>query len=219
MNYGKRFSASEGVLALSIICALYGSQIEVTASPRVIRDGIRQIQNQQPLLAPEERDWLSTKALNHLRRNPSTKNDRLRVLSVKRFSANGGTVKTPIASIVIFNYSRGSATRLTMDSSNGVVLRQERLRGRPQSSEEERREARLLIWANPQHAQMLRAGAIIEGGFVVDGPGRESWRHRFLLFQLLSSDRQSLQRVVIVNLTTRRIAQTRPGISSHVSRR
>ena len=96
-----------------------------------------------------------------------------------------------------------------MDWSNGAVLRQELLRGRPQPSEEERQEARQIIRADPEHARMLEAGSVIEGGFIVDAPRLESTRDRFLQFQILTSDRLGLQRVVIVNLTSRRIAESR----------
>jgi hypothetical protein len=96
-----------------------------------------------------------------------------------------------------------------MNSSNGAVLREERLRGRPQPSEEELQEARQVIRADPVHARMLQAGGVIEGGFVVDAPKLQSRRDRFLQFQILTSDRQRLQRLVIVNLTTHRIAEAR----------
>jgi hypothetical protein len=56
---------------------------------------------------------------------------------------------------------------------------------------------------------MLEAGGVLEGGFVVDAPMRQSMRDRFIQFQILTSNRLGLQRVVIVNLTNRRIAESR----------
>lgn len=120
-----------------------------------------------------------------------------------------GAAETSTASVVVFNYTLGNTTRLIMNSSNGSILREDRLRGRPQPSEEELQEARQVIRADPAHARMLQAGAIIEGGFVVSPPRRQSRRNRFLQFQILTFDRQRLQRLVIVNLTTRRIAESR----------
>jgi hypothetical protein len=168
-----------------------------------------QIGNPQESLTPDERTRLSEQALTHLRRSPSARNQRLRILSVKRVPPEKGAIETSIASVVVFNYSQGNATRLIMDSSNGAVLREERLRGRPQASEEERQEARQVIRADPEHARMLEAGGVLEGGFVVDAPRRQSMRDRFIQFQILTSNRLGLQRVVIVNLTNRRIAESR----------
>jgi hypothetical protein len=167
------------------------------------------IGNQQESLTPDERTRLGAQALTHLRRSLSAKNQRLRILSIRRVPLEKGTVDSSIASVVVFNYSQGKATRLIMDSSNGAVIREERLRGRPQASEEERQEARQVIRADLEHARMLEAGGVLEGGFVVDAPRRQSMRDRFIQFQILTSNRQGLQRLVIVNLTTRRIAESR----------
>lgn len=168
----------------------------------------RQIGNQQETLSSAEQARLSRQALMHLQRSLAAKHTRLRVLSIKSVPLEKGT---SIASVVVFNYSQGIATRLIMDSSNGDVLREERLSGRPQASEEELQEARQVIRTDPEHARILQGGGVIEGGFVVDGPKRQSSHNRFIQFQILTSNRQSLRRVVIVNLTTRRIAESRPG--------
>jgi|SRR6185437_6523386 len=165
--------------------------------------------NVQESSTPDERSRLSEKAVAYLRTSRAMKNQRLRVLSIKRLSPEKETDQRSLASVVVFNYSQGKATRLIMDWSNGAVLRQELLRGRPQPSEEERQEARQIIRADPEHARMLEAGSVIEGGFIVDAPRLESTRDRFLQFQILTSDRLGLQRVVIVNLTSRRIAESR----------
>lgn len=212
MNGRKLVSVTTSGLALAIIVSLQTLVMARTCATRIdIGTTLWQgpIGNQQASLTPDERAWLSEQALTHLRRSPAAKNQRLRILSIKRVPSEKGTVETSIASVVVFNYSQGNAARLIMDSSNGVVLREERLRGRPQPSEEELQEARQLIRADPEHARMLQAGGVIEGGFVVDAPRRQSMRDRFIQFQILTSNRLGLQRLVIVNLTTRRIAESR----------
>jgi len=158
---------------------------------------------------PDERARLSEQALTYLRRFKEVRNSRLRVLGIKRLPPEKETVRRFLVSAVVFNYSQGNATRLIMNPSNGAVLREERLRGRPQASEEELQEARQIIRTDWEHARMLQSGGILEGGFVVDAPAKHSGRDRFVQFQILTADRQGLQRVVIVNLTTGRVAESR----------
>lgn len=179
-------------------------------SPRTGNDNNRlQSGPPQELLSADERAQLSERALKHLQRSPSTKHERLRVLGIRRLPAEKSNREPASVSVLVFNYSKGSATRLIMDLSNGAVLREERLRGRPQPSEEELEEARLVIRSDADQARMLHTGSIIEGGFVVDAPKGQSIRDRCLLFQVLSSDRKRLERDVIVNLTTGRIVESR----------
>lgn len=165
--------------------------------------------NPRESLTPGERARLSEQALAHLRKSPAVKDQRLRVLGIKRLPPEKEAAQRSLAGVVVFNYSQGNATRLIMDTSNGVVLREERLRRRPQASEEEREEARQIIRSDPKHARLLEADGVIEGGFVVDAPGGQSTRDRFIQFQILTSDRRGLQRVVIINLTTGRVAESR----------
>jgi len=180
-----------GTLAARMVYATADSQIE-------------------ELWTPDGRARLSKQALAYLRSLRKTRNSRLRVLGIKRLPLEKETTQRFLVSAVVFNYSQGNATRLIIDPSNGAVLREERLRGRPQASEEERQEACQIIRTNLEYARMLEGGGVLEGGFVVDAPSKQSMRDRFIQFQILTADRQGLQRLVIVNLTTGRIAESRP---------
>lgn len=175
--------------------------------------GHSQSGNPQAPLTAAERTRLSERALAYLQRSGLkvriSRNQRLRILSVKRLPAEKSAATGLVASVVAFNYSEGRATRLIMDSSTGAVLREERLRGRPQPSEEELQEAGQIVRREPELARILEAGGILEGGFTVDDPKRRSTRDRFIQFQILTSDRQGLQRFVTVNLTTGRLAESR----------
>jgi hypothetical protein len=158
---------------------------------------------------PAVRARLVEQSLAHLRASLPVKGQRLRVLSIKRLPPEKKSDRQATVSVLIFNYSQGHTTRLRMDLATGAVLREERLNGRPQPSEEELQEAREVIRADPEHARLLEAGGVLEGGFVVDDPGNQSTRDRFIQFHLLTHDRLHLQRFVTVNITAGRIAESR----------
>ena len=142
-----------------------------------------------------------------------SKNQRVKVLTVALAttdkSATGLLAERRIAQVVIFNYSVGKATRLLVDSSNGEILREEAVRGRPQSSEEEIQEAIRIVRQDREVARLLQEKGVIEGGFVTDGPPGTKPEHRFLQLQVLSSDRLSLLRVIVVDLTDAKIVLSR----------
>ena len=114
-----------------------------------------------------------------------------------------------VARVVVFDYDENKATGLLVDASNAEVLAQEPIRGRPQRSAEEKQDAIKIVQEDPKLAQLLQANAIIEGGFIVDGPRSAPSKHRFLQLQLLTPDRTQLQRTVVVDLTAGTIASTR----------
>jgi hypothetical protein len=212
MHSRKLISVTISSLVLAMLVSLATCVIAGTQSASIgigIPGRQSQAGNIQEVFTPDERARLSDKALAHLKGSLRVKEQRLRVLGVKRLPSEKGADQKSIASVVVFNYSQGTATRLILDSSDGTVLREERLRGRPQASEEELEEARQIIRADPEHARLLEAGGVLEGGFVVDDPARRSTSGRFIQFQILTSDRQGLQRFVTVNLTTGRIAESR----------
>lgn len=195
-------------LALAIVTANEAGTHAIGMDPGTTRWQSRP-ENSQGSITPEEQARLSKQALAQLRKSPVVRDQRLRVLSIKSLPGEKDEFQKSLASVVVFNYSTGNATRLVMYQSTGLVLRQERLRGRPQPSEEELQEARRIIRADPEQARLLAAGGVLEGGFVVDAPSGQSLRHRFIQFQILTSDRLGLQRLVVVNLTTGGIAESK----------
>jgi hypothetical protein len=93
-----------------------------------------------------------------------------------------------------------------MDATRGELLANERLPGRPQSSREEFTEAVEIIRRDPEVARLLDEGAVPDGGFIVDDPAGS--RRRMIQLKLLSTDRRTLLRSIIVDLTQRVIASS-----------
>lgn len=114
-----------------------------------------------------------------------------------------------VAEVVVFNYERGRASRLFVDASTGEVLAEEEIRGRPQSSPEEIKDAVDIISRDSRLSELLRENTVVEGGFIVDGPRNLPRHHRFIQIQLVSPDRLRLRRVVVVDLTTSQIASSK----------
>jgi hypothetical protein len=115
-------------------------------------------------------------------------------------------VRRRIARVIVFDYDENKATGLLVDASTAEVLKKEPIRGRPQRSAEEKQDAIKIVQQDPKLAQSLQANAVIEGGFIVDGPQGAPSKHRFLQLQLLTPDRTQLRRRVIVDLTAGTIA-------------
>ncbi len=159
----------------------------------------------------QERTQIANKLLANPQLAPRMKNHRIRVLSVVSTTGekatNGQRPGKRLASVLLFNYSTNKATRFLVDPTNGAVLSQEELRGRIRASEEELQEAMRIIQANREHASLLQAGGILEGGFIVDGP-KGAPDNRYIQMQLLTADRRSIQRVVVIDLTKGTIASS-----------
>jgi hypothetical protein len=135
-------------------------------------------------------------------------NQRVRVLRV-RFDESKDAPERRLAIATVMNYSRGGATRATLDLTSGEVS-EAALRGRPQASPEELAEAASIVGSDPAHVRLLGGGQRLGGGFIVDPPpGVESHdgsAHRFLQLHVLSADRRRIEHVVTVDLTSGAIA-------------
>ena len=162
----------------------------------------------------EEKAQLISRLLANPRLAESVKNQRTAVLSVALASNDKvATVQSRdrrIAQVVLFNYTKGTATRLLVDSTTAEILSEEPVRGRPQPSEEEIQEADAIIRQDRSLLGLLENKAVLEGGFAVDGPPGTPRNHRFIQRLLLTSDRLRLQRVVVVDLTSRTIVSSQP---------
>lgn len=111
--------------------------------------------------------------------------------------------------VIRFDHASGSASRVVMDPASGTILEQHVYAGRPQSSSWEFQDAVCILGSDPALGRLLAAGAIAEGGFIVDGPSGHPARHRYIQIRLLSPDRQNLLRVAVVDLTARGVASVR----------
>lgn len=116
-----------------------------------------------------------------------------------------GGPKQRVASVIVFDYTAGHAVHVTYDVTRGEVLKERELAGRPQSSEEERREGEEILKKDPELAPLFREGAQVEGGFVVDAPANNEARNRYLEFQVQAREREKILRLAIVDLTTRKV--------------
>jgi hypothetical protein len=108
-----------------------------------------------------------------------------------------------------FDHASGTASRVVVDEGSGKVLQEHIYAGRPQSSRYEFHDAVLIIRCDPALGRLIAEGAVLEGGFIVDGPAGHSASHRYIQIRLLSSDRQNLLRVALVDLTERVVASVR----------
>lgn len=103
--------------------------------------------------------------------------------------------------LIVFNYATGTASRIVLDGSSRKVLREQTLPGRPQSSRKEFREAIEIVRRDRKLGHFITSGAVPEGGFIVDGPAGHPSQDRYIQVRLLSPDRRSLLRLVLVDLT------------------
>jgi uncharacterized protein (TIGR02246 family) len=139
------------------------------------------------------------------------KDHRIRVLRAAEDASQDaekapGGPKRKLASVVVFDYTAGQAMHVTYDVARGEVLREKKLSGRPQSSEEERREAEGILKKDGELAALFREGAQVEGGFVVDAPANNEATNRYLQFQVQARDRERILRLAVVDLTARKVA-------------
>ena len=131
--------------------------------------------------------------------------------------------KASIATIVLFDHTASEARQIEIDASTGDVLADRTLPGRPQSSREEFNDAIEIIRGDDELARLLDQGAVADGGFIVDDddptrgrhgtPDQDSSfpRHRLIQLKLLSPDRFTLLRSIVVDLTEHVIASSGTG--------
>ena len=98
---------------------------------------------------------------------------------------------------------------MVVDRKSGKVLQQRKFAGRPQGSRQEFQEAVRIVRQDQQLSSFLASGAATEGGFIVDGPPGHPLQDRYIQVRLLTPDRLTLLRVVLVDLTTGVVASAR----------
>jgi len=103
--------------------------------------------------------------------------------------------------LFVFDYATGTASRIVLDGSRQKVLREQKLPGRPQSSRKEFQQALEIVRRDRKLGHFITEGAVPEGGFIVDGPPDYPSQDRYIQVRLLSPDRHSLLRLVLVDLT------------------
>jgi hypothetical protein len=124
-----------------------------------------------------------------------------------------------IATFVLFDHTAGEARRVEVDSSTGEVISDAPIEGHPQSSREEFNEAVEVIRRDVEIGRLLADGAVVDGGFIVEAPDGPAQRspdtdpsvadpdrgrpsaHRLIQLKVLSPDRFTLLRTIVVDLT------------------
>jgi hypothetical protein len=167
---------------------------------------------EQPNLRPfsaEQRRALAQKAAAAERVAATAKGQRLRALSVVPQQVEKDGQPAIVAVVTFVNYGTGSGLRVMLDPVTGLVQASEPIKGRPQSSAEEREEARQLLQKSPEIAELLKAQARIEGGFVVDAPAGQPAAGRYLEFHVVTADGQKFLAEAIVDLARSQVAGIR----------
>jgi hypothetical protein len=163
----------------------------------------------QPLPA-EERNRVAAAIRAHLKVAEGDK-DKIRLLHARRAAGGDKDAPKDLVEAVLFNYATGKALRLALEVPTGKVVREEELPGLPQPSPEEIKEAKGLVEKDPEHAKLVKAGGVLEGGFVTEPPKEVAPKgkvpHRIL--QLLSADRTKFERIIYVDLTDRKILSSK----------
>jgi hypothetical protein len=108
-----------------------------------------------------------------------------------------------------FNHAEGLAYQIVADQNSGKVLQKRKFSGRPQGSRQEFQEAVRIIRQDPQLSGLMAGAPATEGGFIVDGPSGHPIQDRYIQVRLLTPDRLTLLRVVLVDLTAGAVASAR----------
>ncbi len=157
----------------------------------------------QPLTR-EERSAILARVLERREVAAFAETTRVRALAVVPAEApdktEAATAGGRFAEVLLIARGQPGAMRLLVSVPEGNVLHTERLPGRPQSSADERVEARRLIQA--EHSV---SDAVLEGGFVVDPPAGAPTDGRYLEFHVLDAARSRILRQLTVDLVTQKV--------------
>ena len=154
-------------------------------------------------LAADDREAIIRRVLAHPDVTAQAPGHRLVVIRATPGTADRSGAANTIFTIVLFDHTALEARRVQFDAVSGRILRNERLPGRPQSSPAEVAEAIRIVRRDADLARQLDAGAVLDGGFIVDDPAGS--RRRMLQFRMMTADRRSPIRTITVDLTRREI--------------
>lgn len=134
--------------------------------------------------------------------NAKYKNQQVKLIKASK-QINEETKRETLEAIT-FNYTTGETERVNLDLTTGA-LSSEKLKGRAQSSQEERDEAVNLIKVHPTTGPLLTRRFALNGGFVVTPPAGVDPKQRVLQFKLTTADRGAIVYIVLVNLSTKQV--------------
>jgi hypothetical protein len=159
-------------------------------------------------LSAEDREAIIRRVLAHPDVTTQAPGHRLVGIRATAGTADGPAAASAIFTVVLFDHTALEARRVQIDAASGRILRNDRLPGRPQSSPAsspaEVEDAIGIVRRDDDLARQLDAGAVLDGGFIVDDPAGS--RRRMLQFKMMTADRRSSIRTITVDLTRREIA-------------
>ena len=110
-----------------------------------------------------------------------------------------------IFTVILFDHTALETRSVSIDIVTNVLIADQVVSGHPQRSPEELEEASAIIRQDEAIGRFLDQGAVLDGGFIVDDPGRP--RRRIIQFNLVSGDRRTLLRTITVDLTLQKVAR------------
>jgi hypothetical protein len=158
-----------------------------------------------------DRAHIKKEALAHV---AAPKGQTVRVMSVSSHAIREGketaeNLAKHTAHALVFNYTTGKATRLTIDPATGKVTNTEAVRGSIESSKEERDEGVKII---QNDAKVFKKGNGVTGGFLVPAPKGEPATkvpHRYLLYEVTAGANNARQATVIVDMSAKRVVSSK----------
>ena len=152
-------------------------------------------------------------ALTHLAHK---KTDVVRVMNISSHALRQGA-ETPEnlnkheAHALVFNYTTGKAQRVHIDPHTGKVTSSEEVKGFINSSHDEREEGKKLVESYKEHADIMKAGGLVDGGFRTMAPKGSPGTavpHRYLEYHMTSKEHRLL-RIVIVDLSAKKVISSK----------
>ena len=151
------------------------------------------------------RAQLAARVLSHPNLPQRQSGHRLAVIRVTAAdTGDSAAIAKTLVTVVLFDHTALEARRVLIDPVTNQLLLNERLPGRPQSSDAERDEAVAIVRRDPGLARLLDDGGVLDGGFIVDDP--RGSRRRIMDLKLMSADRRALLRSILVDLTAGEVA-------------
>ena len=191
-------------LPLVTLAAAAALAAQLPGPAREGKAGVPRVRTAIPLSAAAS-EQLAQRAIAHPDLPERAAGHRLVPIRVTAETAgdSSDTARTTV-SVVVFDHTALAARRIALDPATNRLLLNEPLAGRPQRSDREMAEAIAIVRRDRVLRGLLDAGAVLDGGFIVDDPGGS--RRRMIQLKMVRADRRVLLRSIVVDLTRNEIA-------------
>lgn len=190
-----------------LVISLAAAAISITPQPSPAQDSKAKaplVRNVIPLSADASAQ-VAARVLTHPDLPQRANGHRLAAIRVSaEETREAGDSAKAVMTVVLFDHTALEARRVVLDPATNRLLLNELLPGRPQRSEREFDEATAIIRRDPALARLLDDGGVLDGGFVVDDALGS--RRRMLQLKLISADRRTPLRTIVVDLTRGEVA-------------